>query len=108
MLLTESFKPSTWEFNTIATCLRAPVSQLHGPPAKDALSHTTELWTSRQQQHVSLIAEFSSDICHIAGTSNNVVVDLLFRTTLPNVAKGPAVKMRLGKALATPGVVKVL
>jgi cleavage and polyadenylation specificity factor subunit 1 len=47
-------------------------------PLTFALSKAAEAWTARQSRHLSFIAEFTSDIRHIAG-EDNVVADSLSR-----------------------------
>ena len=47
-------------------------------PLTYALSKAAEAWTARQSRHLSFIAEFTSDIRHIAG-EDNVVADSLSR-----------------------------
>jgi hypothetical protein len=47
-------------------------------PLVGALSRCSDPWSSRQQRHLSFIAEFSPTIRHIAGQSN-VVADTLSR-----------------------------
>ena len=47
----------------------------HKPPVH-AMAKTTELWSARQQRHISAISEFSTDIAHVSG-KNNIVADCL-------------------------------
>ena len=51
-----------------------------------ALSKAAEAWTARQSRHLSYIAEFTSDIRHVAGL-DNVVADTLSRP-LPAASGG--------------------
>jgi transposase InsO family protein len=51
-------------------------------PLTFALSKVAEPWTARQSRHLSYIAEFTSDIRHIAGL-DNVVADTLSRPPQP-------------------------
>jgi RNase H-like domain found in reverse transcriptase len=50
-----------------------------------ALSKAAEPWTPRQCRHLSYVAEFTSNIRHIAGLAN-VVVDTLSRPPQPATA----------------------
>ena len=47
-------------------------------PLSHALHRVTDTWSARQQRHLSYVAEFTSDIRHIAG-KQNVVADALSR-----------------------------
>jgi hypothetical protein len=47
-------------------------------PLTYALRRQAEHWTARQQRQLSFIAEFTSDLQHVAGESN-VVADVLSR-----------------------------
>ncbi len=75
-------------------------------PLTFALAHTTEPWTISQQRHLSFIAEYTSDIWHIAGTSN-AMADLLSRLTPPTVTGFQTAGERSGKEVVTSGSVKV-
>ena len=48
-------------------------------PLVHALAKTTELWSARQQKHLSAISEFSTDIAHVSG-KNNIVANCLSRS----------------------------
>jgi hypothetical protein len=50
-----------------------------------ALHRTSESWSAQQQHQLSYLAEFMSDLHHVAGP-NNVVVDSLSRS--PSWCKG--------------------
>ena len=52
-------------------------------PLVHAMAKTTELWSARQQRHLSAISEFSTDIAHISG-KNNIVADCLSRSRTTN------------------------
>ena len=54
-------------------------------PLTFALSKVAEPWTARQSRHLSYVAEFTSDIRHVAGLEN-VVADTLSRP--PQAATG--------------------
>jgi cleavage and polyadenylation specificity factor subunit 1 len=45
-------------------------------PLTSALKRVSEPWTARQQRHLAYIAEYTSDLRHIAGVAN-VVADTL-------------------------------
>ena len=45
-------------------------------PLVHAMAKTAELWSSRQQRHLSAISEFTTDIQHVSG-KNNTVADCL-------------------------------
>jgi cleavage and polyadenylation specificity factor subunit 1 len=47
-------------------------------PLTYALSKAAEAWTARQSRHLSYVAEFTSDIRHVAGL-DNIVADTLSR-----------------------------
>jgi transposase InsO family protein len=49
-----------------------------------SLSRSTDPWTARQSRQLSYVAEFTSDLRHIAGT-DNVVADLLSRPPSVNL-----------------------
>jgi hypothetical protein len=63
-------------------------------PLTNALMRVSELWTARQQRHLPYIAEFTSNLRHIAGVTN-VVAD-----TLSQPPSGPSV------AESQPGCIK--
>ncbi|MBM3938427.1 MAG: DDE-type integrase/transposase/recombinase [Sphingomonadales bacterium] len=71
-------------------------------PLTYALHRTTDAWSARQQRHLSYIAEYTSEIKHVAGTEN-VVADALSRpaaAVLPS--EGGSVKLAdLAQAQAT-------
>ncbi|KAK3703111.1 hypothetical protein RRG08_002969 [Elysia crispata] len=52
-------------------------------PIVHAMAKTTELWSARQQRHLSAISEFSTDIAHVSG-KNNIVADCLSRSRTTN------------------------
>ena len=52
-------------------------------PVVHAMANTAELWSSRQQRHLSAISEFTTDIRHVSG-KNNTVADCLCRATTAN------------------------
>ena len=52
-------------------------------PLVHATAKTAELWSSRQQRHLSAISEFTTDIRHVSG-KNNTVADCLCRATTAN------------------------
>ena len=52
-------------------------------PLVHAMAKTAELWSSRQQRHLSAISEFTTDIRHVSG-KNNTVADCLSRATTAN------------------------
>ena len=52
-------------------------------PLVHAMAKTAELWSSRQQRHLSAISEFITDIRHVSG-KNNTVADCLSRATTAN------------------------
>ncbi|KAK3712545.1 hypothetical protein RRG08_002874 [Elysia crispata] len=52
-------------------------------PLVHAMAKTTELWSARQQRHLSAISEFSTDIAHVSG-KNNIVADCLSRSRTTN------------------------
>jgi cleavage and polyadenylation specificity factor subunit 1 len=56
-------------------------------PLTFALSKVSEPWTARQARHLSYVAEYTSDIRHVAG-KQNVVADMLSRP--PAVCAVPA------------------
>ncbi|KAK3775862.1 hypothetical protein RRG08_034111 [Elysia crispata] len=47
------------------------------------MAKTTELWSARQQRHLSAISEFNTDIAHVSG-KNNIVADCLSRSRTTN------------------------
>jgi hypothetical protein len=47
-------------------------------PLTSALKRVSEPWTARQQRQLAYIAEYTSDLRHIAGVAN-VVADTLSR-----------------------------
>jgi hypothetical protein len=47
-------------------------------PLTHALQRASEPWTARQCRHLSYVAEFTSDVCHISGV-DNVVADTMSR-----------------------------
>jgi transposase InsO family protein len=47
-------------------------------PLLGALNRTTDPWTARQCRHLAYVAEFTSDVRHVAG-ADNVVADALSR-----------------------------
>ena len=56
-------------------------------PLVQAISKSSEPWTSRQQRHLSYISEFTTDIKHVPG-KRNVVADCLSRPTLNTISLG--------------------
>ena len=52
-------------------------------PLVHAEAKTAELWSSRQQRHLSAISEFATDIRHVSG-KNNTVTDCLSRAATAN------------------------
>ncbi len=70
-------------------------------PLTYALSRVSEPWTARQACHLSYMAEYTSDIRHIAGV-NNIVADTLSRPpgAVPPASVATAVKAPLGSAVA--------
>jgi transposase InsO family protein len=54
-------------------------------PLTYALAKAADAWSARQQRHLSMVAEYTTDIRHIAGT-DNVVADTLSRPALAAVA----------------------
>ena len=67
-------------------------------PLSFALHRLTDAWSARQQRHLSFIAEYTSDIRHIAGKAN-VVADALSRPAAAVVA--PATRRVDYTAMAT-------
>jgi hypothetical protein len=57
-------------------------------PLTYALSRVSDPWTAHQCKMLSYVAEFTSDICHIAGAAN-VMADSLSRPPGHVVAGGP-------------------
>ena len=70
-------------------------------PLTYALSRVSEPWTARQACHLSYVAEYTSDIRHIAGV-NNIVADTLSRPpgAVPPASAATAVKAPVGSAVA--------
>ena len=70
-------------------------------PLTYALSRVSEPWTARQARHLSYVAEYTSDIRHVAGV-NNIVADTLSRPpgAVPPASAATAVKAPLGSAVA--------
>ena len=67
-------------------------------PLTFAIHKVAEPWTARQARHLSYIAEFSSDVRHVAGV-DNVVADTLSRPPVPGaVAAVPAADSSLDLA----------
>jgi cleavage and polyadenylation specificity factor subunit 1 len=72
-------------------------------PLTFALGKVSDPWTARQARHLSYVAEYTSDIRHVAG-KDNVVADMLSRppTALPSpvipVCAVPASSQRLDYA----------
>jgi hypothetical protein len=58
-------------------------------PSVFALHRTSDAWSARQQQHLSYVAEFTSDIRHVAGKDNQVA-DALSRPATAVAAVAPA------------------
>jgi hypothetical protein len=54
-----------------------------------ALHRLSDVWTARQQRHLSYIAEFTSDVRHVAGVEN-VVADALSRPAAAVTATAPS------------------
>ena len=52
-------------------------------PLVHAMAKITELWSARQQRHLSAIPEFSTDKAHVSGKSN-IVADCLSRSRTNN------------------------
>ena len=52
-------------------------------PLVHAMAKITELWSARQQRHLSAISEFSTDIAHVS-RKNNIVADCLSRSRTTN------------------------
>jgi hypothetical protein len=50
-------------------------------PLTNALMQVSELWTTRQQRHLAYVAEYTSDLRHIAGVAN-IVTDTLSHSPL--------------------------
>jgi hypothetical protein len=77
-------------------------------PLTTAIRRTTEPWTAKQCRQLAYIAEFTSDIQHIAGT-DNVVADTLSRPpggataaagwSLPRADRGDKDKIKLSTSL---------
>ena len=63
-------------------------------PLTFALSKAAEAWTARQSRHLSYVAEFTSDIRHIAG-EENIVADSLSRPPTSRVAAVAAAGVQL-------------
>ncbi len=60
-------------------------------PLTSALHRVSEPWTARQQRHLAYIAEYTSDLRHVAGLAN-VVADTLSRPPVLDVAATAASK----------------
>jgi hypothetical protein len=71
-------------------------------PLTSALKRVSEPWTARQQHHLAYIAEYTSDLRHIAGVAN-VVVDTLSRPSLPEKAAAAAAASKSGCVKVPPG-----
>ena len=56
-------------------------------PLTYCMSKSSDMWTSRQQRHLSYISKFTTDIQHIQG-KDNFVADSLSRTTIDFVQLG--------------------
>ena len=56
-------------------------------PLIPALVKVTDTWSKRQQRHLSTIAEYTTDLCHISGLENTVA-DALSRPTISAVQLG--------------------
>ena len=52
-------------------------------PLVHAMAKTKDLWSARQQRHLSTISEFSTDIAHVSG-KNNIVAECLSRSRTTN------------------------
>ena len=50
-------------------------------PLTFCMSKISDLWTNRQQRHLSFISEFTTDIRHVSG-KDNIVADALSRATI--------------------------
>ena len=70
----EQFKQGQWQHLAFFTDHK---------PFVHAMAKTAELWSSRQQRHLSAISEFTTDIRHVSG-KNNTVADCLSRATTAN------------------------
>jgi hypothetical protein len=70
-------------------------------PLTYALSRVLEPWTARQARHLSYVAEYTSDIRHVAGV-NNIVADTLSRPPgfVAPASATTAVKAPVGSAVA--------
>jgi transposase InsO family protein len=71
-------------------------------PLTSALRRVSEPWTARQQRHLAYIAEYTSDLRHIAGVAN-VVADTLSRPPSPDEAAATAAESKPGCVKAPPG-----
>jgi cleavage and polyadenylation specificity factor subunit 1 len=71
-------------------------------PLTSALKRVSGPWTARQQRHLAYIAEYTSDLRHIAGVAN-VVADTLSRPPLPEKAAATAAANKPGCVKAPPG-----
>ncbi len=71
-------------------------------PLTSALKRVSEPWTARQQRHLAYIAEYTSDLRHIAGV-DNVVADTLSRPPPPEKAAAAAAAIKPGCVKAPPG-----
>ena len=73
-------------------------------PLTFALHRQSDAWSTRQQQHLSYVAEYTSDIRHVAG-KENVVANCLSRPpdvlSLPRSTKVASIKVPFG-SLAPP------
>jgi len=78
-------------------------------PLSFALHRVSDAWTARQQRHLAYVAEFTSDIRHVAG-KDNVVADALSRpaaVVAPSAAPVPDWKA-LARAQAECAETRVL
>jgi transposase InsO family protein len=71
-------------------------------PLTSALKRVSEPWTARQQRHLAYIAEYTSNLRHIAGVAN-VVADTLSRPPSPEKAAATAAGSKPGCVKAPPG-----
>ncbi len=71
-------------------------------PLVSAMTRVTPPWSTRQQRHLSFLAEFTSDIRHTSGRSN-IVADTLSRPPSHNKVSAAAAVLTL-PAIAKPPV----